>query len=56
MIKKVTPVEKMSKKKQREFFNKQRQTNGFNTGTRDMGKIKREKFDEIFQKEIDNYL
>lgn len=52
---KIIPIEKQSKKNQREFYKRQRQTNGFNTGTRDMGKIKRDIFDEIFKKELDNY-
>lgn len=52
---KVIPIEKMSKKKQKEFYSKKRGRSGFNTGTRDMGKIKREIFDEIFKKELDNY-
>lgn len=52
---KITPIEKQSKKKQKEFYSKNRQTNGFNTGTRDMGKTKNEIFDKILKKEIDNY-
>lgn len=52
---KVVPIEKQSKKNQKEYYKRQRQTNGFNTGTRDMGKIKDEEFAKILDKELDNY-
>lgn len=51
----IVPIEKQSKKKQREFYNSQRQTNGMNTGTRDMGKSKKDKFADILEKEIKEY-
>lgn len=51
----VTPIEKQSKKNQKEFYKKQRAFNGFNTGTRDMGKTKNELFDEIMKEEIKKY-
>lgn len=51
-IQRVVPIEKQSKKKQREYHRKHRQTNGFNTGTRDMGKRKEETFAEILDREI----
>lgn len=52
---KVIPIDKQSKKNQKDFYKKQRGTNGFNTGTRDMGKSKDEKFADIMRKEIKNY-
>lgn len=36
MKKDFIPLEKRSKKQQKEYHKKQRQINGFNTGTRDM--------------------
>lgn len=35
-MRKIIPLNKQSKKKQKEFNKKQRVMNGFNTGTRDM--------------------
>lgn len=52
---KVIPIEKQSKKNQKEFYSKQRALVPFNTGTRDMGRIKDEEFAKILQKEIDNF-
>ena len=52
---KVIPIEKQSKKNQKEYYKRQRQTNGFNTGTRDMGDIKANLFDKIFQEECKKY-
>lgn len=54
-MKKIVPIEKQSKKNQREYYRNSRNMNGFNTGTRDMGKTKDEIFDDILKKEIDNY-
>lgn len=50
---KIIPIEKQSKKNQREYYKRQRSTNGFNTGTRSMGETKTEKFEKILKKEID---
>lgn len=55
MISKVIPIDKQSKKNKKDYYKKQRQTNGFNTGTRDMGKIKADKFAEMLDNEIKNY-
>lgn len=52
---KIVPIEKQSKKNQKKYYKRQRQSNGFNTGTRDMGKIKSEEFGKILDKELDNY-
>lgn len=52
---KIVPIEKQSKKNQKEYYKKQRGSNGFNTGTRDMGLTRNEIFEKILQKEIDNY-
>lgn len=55
---KFTEIDKMSKKAQKEYHAKQRVTNGFNTGTRDMNTDKhptRAKEKRNFQKMLDNY-
>ena len=56
-MKKVVDLTKRSKKAQKEFYKKQRVTNGFNTGTRDMKTEKlpsRAMEKENFKKMLDN--
>ena len=43
------------KLREREKNNKLRVKNGFNTGTRDMGKIKRQILDDMKKKELKEY-
>lgn len=52
---KIVPIQKQSKKNQKEYYKKQRQSNGFNTGTRDMGKTKEEEFAKCLEEELKNY-